>query len=78
MQSLLLLKMKTEIMFGKQDIKGGIKMFYVYSKYIKTGREDFIRTYDNAEDAVRKIANNYKIDKDLCQLGEYYYFMVRR
>lgn len=53
-------------------------MFYVYSKYIKTGREDFIRTYDNVEDAVRKIANNYKIDKDLCQLGEYYYFMVRR
>lgn len=53
-------------------------MFYVYLKYIKTGREDFIRTYDNAEDAVRKIANNYKIDKDLCQLGEYYYFMVKR
>lgn len=53
-------------------------MFYVYSKYIKTGREDFIRTYDNAEDAVRKIASNYKIDKELGQLGEYYYFMVRR
>ena len=67
-----------EIMFGKHDIKGEIKMFYVYSKYIKTGREDFIRTYDNVEDAIRKIANNYKIDKDLCQLGEYYYFMVRR
>lgn len=53
-------------------------MFYVYAKYIKTGKEDFIHTYDSAEDAIHKIANNYKIDKEIGQLGEYYYFMVRR
>lgn len=53
-------------------------MFYVYVKYMKTGKEDFIRTYDSAEDAIHKIANNYKIDKEIGQLGEYYYFMVRR
>lgn len=53
-------------------------MWYVYSKYLKTGKEDFICAYDNAEDAVRKIASNYKIDKNLGQLGEYYYFMKKR
>ena len=53
-------------------------MYHVYMKNIITGREDFIRTYDNAEDAIHKIASNYNIDKNLCQLGEYYYFMVKR
>lgn len=53
-------------------------MWYVYAKYLKTGREDFIQVYDNAEDAVCKIANNYRIDKELSQLGEYYYFMKKR
>lgn len=53
-------------------------MFYVYSKYIKTGREDFIKTYDNVEDAIHHIAKCYRIDRELLQLGEYYYFMVKR
>lgn len=53
-------------------------MWYVYLKYLKTGREDFIKAYDNAEDAICKIANNYRIDKELGQIGEYYYFMKKR
>ena len=53
-------------------------MYYVYAKHIKSGREDFIKTYKNAEDAIHRIAKNYDIDKDLCVLGEYYYFMVKR
>ena len=55
-----------------------IKMFYVYSKYMKTGQEDFIRTFDNAEDAIHHIAKCYRIDSMVSQLGEYYYFMVKR
>lgn len=53
-------------------------MFYVYSKYMKTGQEDFIRTFDNAEDAIHHIAKCYRIDSMVSQLGEYYYFMVKR
>ena len=50
-------------------------MFYVYSRHMKTGKENFINIYQNAEDAVRKIANCYVIDAKLGQQGEYYYFM---
>ena len=53
-------------------------MFYVYSRCLKTEREDFINTYGSAEDAVRKIANCYVIDTRLGQQGEYYYFMKQR
>ena len=53
-------------------------MYYVYSKHLKTGKDDFINAYDNPEDAIRKIASNYKIDANLSQLGEYYYFMIKR
>lgn len=52
-------------------------MYYVYSKYIKTGKEDFIRTFDTSEDAIRHIAKCYKIDSELNHLGEYYYFMTK-
>ena len=45
-------------------------MFYVYSRYLKTGKEDFINTYETAEDAVRKIISCYNIDTRLCQQGE--------
>ena len=53
-------------------------MWYVYSKYLKTGREDFINAYEDVNDAIHKIASCYNIDSRLCQLGEYYYFMVKR
>ena len=50
-------------------------MFYVYFKYIKTGKEGFANCYETAQQAIEKIANNYNIDKSINQLGEYYYFM---
>lgn len=54
-------------------------MFYVYSRHIKSGLEECVnRIYDNAADAVKHIALCYSIDRDLHQLGEYYYFMKQR
>ena len=53
-------------------------MFYVYSKYLKTGKEDFINTFKSAEDAVHHIAKCYRIDTQCGQLGDYYYFMKQR
>ena len=51
-------------------------MFYVYSYSIKTGRTDAVnRTYETAKEAIEHIRLCYNIDKDLHQLGEYYYFM---
>jgi hypothetical protein len=51
-------------------------MWYVYSRHLKSGREDCVnRVYDTAEEAVKHIALCSSIDKDLHQLGEYYYFM---
>lgn len=49
-------------------------MFYVYCKYIKTGKEEFINSYETAPEAIKKIASNYNIDKNINQLGGYYYF----
>lgn len=53
-------------------------MFHVYSKNLKTGKEDFITTCDSPEAAVRKIASCYALDRAYDQLGEYYYFMKQR
>lgn len=52
-------------------------MYYVYCRHLSSGREDCCGIYDTPEDAIRKIASNYSIDKDLRQLGEYYYFMKK-
>ena len=62
----------------KQFSKGDPIMFYVYAKSMKTGQESFVNTYDNAEDAIHKIAQLYKIDEKIGCLGEYYYFMKAR
>lgn len=53
-------------------------MYYIYSKYLKTGREDFIKMCENTDDAIRHIHKCYSLDSGLGQLGEYYYFMVKR
>lgn len=54
-------------------------MFYVYAKHIKSGKIQMINsTYNTIEEAIKKIAANYKIDKDLGQLGEYEYFYKER
>lgn len=51
-------------------------MWYVYSRHLKSGREECVnRVFDTAEEAVKHIALCYNIDKDLHQIGEYYYFM---
>lgn len=53
-------------------------MWYVYCKYIKSGKEDCVnRTFDTPEEAIKHIALCYATDKDLHQLGEYYYFMKK-
>ena len=52
--------------------------FMVYFTVIKTGRTDFITDYPTMEQAIEKIANCYQIDKRLCQLGDYYYFIKKR
>lgn len=52
-------------------------MYYVYSEYVKTGKTDFIRTFDTQEDAIRHIGKCYRIDSELSQLGEYYYYMKK-
>ncbi len=54
-------------------------MWYVYSLHIKSGKQDCVnRIFDSAQDAVKHIAKCYDIDRDLRQLGEYYYFMRQR
>ena len=52
-------------------------MYYVYSEYVRTGKIDFIRTFDTQEDAIRHIRKCYRIDSELGQLGEYYYYMKK-
>lgn len=54
-------------------------MFYVYARHIKTGKTQMVNsTYTTVKDAIKKIYTNYKIDKDLGQLGEYEYFYKQR
>ena len=50
-------------------------MYYVYYKSVSSGREDFVAIFDTAEEAVRKIASCYEIDRGTHALGHYYYFM---
>lgn len=53
-------------------------LYYVYCEYIKTGKKDFINSYSTAQEAIEKIASCYRIDRNICQLGDYYYFMANR
>lgn len=53
-------------------------MYYVYYESIRTGRTDFIRNFNTAEDAIKHINKCYSKDKEIGQLGEYYYFMKKR
>ena len=50
-------------------------MIRVYSKYIKSGKVNFITCFDNMEDAIHHIWKCYNIDKGVGALGEYYYFI---
>lgn len=50
-------------------------MWYVYSRKVSTGREEFHGMYDTAGEAIKRIYELYSIDKSMKALGEYYYFM---
>lgn len=51
-------------------------MWYVYAKHLRSGKTECVhRTFDTPQAAIKHIANCYSIDKDLRQLGEYYYYM---
>ena len=51
-------------------------MWYVYSREVKSGKEQFVwMPFETAAAAIKHIAKCYEIDRDLRQLGEYYYFM---
>lgn len=52
--------------------------YYVYCEYIKNRKTDFCMLFDKEEDAVKHIAKCYTIDKNLGQLGEYYYYIIKR
>lgn len=53
-------------------------MWYVYLRHLQTGKKEFVGFYDNSDDAICKIASCYNIDKNIGQLGEYYYFVIKR
>lgn len=50
-------------------------MFYVYGRYLSSGREISCGIYDTAKEAVERIAFLYQNDRKIYCLGEYYYFM---
>lgn len=50
-------------------------MFYVYAKHVGSGKEHFIGVFETMKEAVGNIASNYKIDEQIGQKNEYYYFM---
>jgi hypothetical protein len=55
--------------------EGGMRMFYVYCRHMASGREDFSGMYETAKEAIEHITGLYNMDRNLKQLGEYYYFM---
>ena len=50
-------------------------MYRVYSRYVKTGKVNYLNVFYSELDAINHIAKCYRIDKELGQLGEYYYFV---
>lgn len=50
-------------------------MIWVYSKHIKTGKVNYLRSFDNMEDAIHHIYKCYEIDRGTGALGEYYYYI---
>ena len=53
-------------------------MYYLYERYLKTGKERLIETFDTEKDAIKKMYACLKTDKHLNQLGELYYFVKKR
>ena len=53
-------------------------MYYLYERYLKTGKERLIETFDTEEDAIKKMYACLKTDEHFNQLGEIYYFIKKR
>lgn len=53
-------------------------IFYVYSRHIPTGKERYIDQFETERAAVIHIAKCYRIDAEIGQTGEYYYFIKKR
>lgn len=57
-------------------------MYYVYCEYIRTRKCDLAKVCDKEVDAIihiaKHIAKCYRIDTNLGQLGEYYYYYKKR
>ena len=53
-------------------------MYYVYCKYLSTEREVFCKAFDTEKEAIEHVYRCYKIDRELHQLGDNYYFIRRR
>lgn len=52
--------------------------YYVYSRYMESGRDDFVGCYDDYKSAIEKIKLLYAIDDKSCMKNMYYYFMKQR
>ena len=53
--------------------------YFVYSRYIGTGREDCAGIYDSWEEAIEKVTLLYNMDKkSVAAKGQYYYFIKER
>ena len=62
----------------EENALGGLMMWYVYCRHLSSGRDDCVnQIFDTPQAAIKHIAKCYAIDKDLGQLGEYYYFMKK-
>ena len=52
--------------------------YYVYSKYMESGTENFVGVYDDYKSAIEKIKSLYAIDDKSCMKNMFYYFMKQR
>lgn len=50
-------------------------MYYIYSKHVTTGREEFVDVKDTLKEAVTKIRCCMQIDAGTAQKDCYYYFV---
>ncbi|MBR5286198.1 MAG: hypothetical protein IKU30_04805 [Clostridia bacterium] len=53
-------------------------MYYIYSKRTDNGRTDFLRAKDTWQDAIDFVTLMYNQDKNSCERGCYYYYIVER
>lgn len=52
-------------------------MYYVYSREIESGREDFIKVFDTMKEAVEWVRFCYNTDYNSAMRNMYYYFIKK-